>query len=63
MGKRWQPVGRKLIGETHHCTFTAALCALMPTSVPIIPATFDAVAGKRRHHLSDATRAVGAMLV
>jgi hypothetical protein len=30
-------------GETHHYTFIAAVCMLMPDSVPIIPTTFDTV--------------------
>jgi hypothetical protein len=43
-GKGWQPVRRTLMGGTHHCTFIAAICSLMPASVPIIPTTFDTVA-------------------
>jgi hypothetical protein len=39
-GKGWQPVGRTLIGETHQCTFIAAVSTLRPAS----PTTFDTVA-------------------
>jgi hypothetical protein len=41
-GKGWQPVGRMLIGETHHYTLIAAVCTLRPAGiVPIIQTTFD----------------------
>jgi hypothetical protein len=43
-GKGWQPICTTLIGETHHCTFIAAVCTFRPASVPIIPTTFDTVA-------------------
>ena len=43
MGKGWQPVGRSLFEETHHCTFIAAICTLRPASVPIIRTTFNTV--------------------
>jgi hypothetical protein len=43
MGKGWQSVGSRLIWETYHFTFTAAVCMLRPTSVPIIPTTVDVI--------------------
>jgi hypothetical protein len=43
-GKGWQPVGRTLIGETHHYTLIAAVFTLRPAFMPIIPTTFDAIA-------------------
>jgi hypothetical protein len=64
-GKGWQNIGRTSIGETHHCTFIAAVCTLKRTSVPIIP-TDDVrhrPADNHRHHLRDAAQAVAAMKV
>jgi hypothetical protein len=42
-GNGGQLVGRTSMGETHHCTFLAAICTLRPASVPIIPTTSDTV--------------------
>jgi len=41
-GKGWKLDGRRLIGETYHCTFIAAVCTLRP-SVPTILTRFDTV--------------------
>ena len=54
-GKDWQPVRRMIVGETHHCTFIAAVCT------GSLIANHPNDIRRRRHHLCDAVQTVVAM--